>query len=245
MRKYLNLIIAVGILTIFVIFFGSKPPLAHSGCQDEICLYFPLIYVPAPPVDIINTHFGMHKGGCNLAGDVFNPGNDPVYSVSVSAEFYDSDGDLIGILSPSPALVATLPGESNPFETPYSFSYQCPSNVDVDIKITSWSLTAPFDYRPVTVISENVDSSGCFPTPGGCLPTEATFFGEIRNDQPVTLANIKLIVKPGSQSYYGVASLSKTTLRPGEVTTYSYFLYDPYGLPISSDFDAQGQGSES
>ena len=162
-------------------------------------------------------------------GLVKNNGSATVYDVNIRIEFY-LGSTLVDTMTDTTTLPATFPGDTGPFVW-----YTNISSYDFDkisARITSWKLDRQPVPLPITVVSKFLGA-------GSWAILEE--HGEIRNDQTVTLKNIKVVVSEGGQLNLAIANLGKTTLAPGETTTYIGYISWPY--PIGNpDYTVWAQG---
>lgn len=204
----------------------APPAVLQQSCLQTYCIYFPIIG-DQPPVKVQTADYFTPKSGPILvAGLIKNYGSETIYGARITAELYLSSS-LVETITGTTLLPATFSGGTNPFIL-YTNSYY--DDYTLSAQITSWTTDQQPESLPLTVLSKN--ASGSME-----ILTES---GEIRNDQPVTLANIQVVVD-GSVSRYTAAILGKNMLAPGETTTYQVTLYYPSNLP-GRDFSIWAQG---
>jgi hypothetical protein len=192
-------------------------------------MFMPLIHKAPLSVKVAwSTAYSDGAGNQYIGGSIVNESEVTVYSVQITARLYNEYGHLIGVYMGNPALAATFPGMSNPFDifigevAPYSY------DLDLD-----WSIESPVgsEYQPVTVVSQDVIDQCPF----------VIIQGQIRNDQADTLQGIQVIVLPGDRGIYNYAEVSSDSLAPGETTLYSDQQYYPAGI-CPTVFSVLGQG---
>jgi hypothetical protein len=204
----------------------DHPAALQQNCLQASCAYLPFVG-DQPPVTILNAYYFTPKYPPILvAGLIKNHGNETVYDVNITAELY-LGSSLVETITGTTSLPATFPGGTNPFVLSTNSIYD---NYTLSAWITSWTADQQPESLPLTVVSKNASGSMD-------ILTES---GEIRNDQPVTLENIQVVVD-GALSWYAAAHPGKNVLAPGEMTTYQVTLFYPSNLP-GGDFTVWALG---
>lgn len=231
--KRICLILAFSTIALVVMAHGLKLVRAQSDCGDEHCIYLPLIIKPPPPVRIASSWLTSGRAGdVYVWGQIENVTSVTVYSVTLGANLYDNADNLLGTYTGTTVLVATFPGELNPYLIGTDL-WEWESDADhYDLSITSWSTSSPFEYKPVTVVSQEV--TGSWPA--------IEVSGEIRNDYSQTLHSIRVLVE--YTDVYGFydfqrAYVSEVNLAPGETAGYSILIFYSPPLDVVS---VRGQG---
>jgi len=206
----------------------DQPAAPQQSCLEANCIYIPLLVRYIPNLEVTGASYEQLKyGGIVVSGRIKNNGAITVYNVRVAADIY-YDSHLMETITGTTLLPAILPGNSDIFKMGSDLDV-----VDrVSARIISWELLPYRQYLPLTVVSKVVTM---------CMLSMLTESGEIRNDQSVTLTNIVAEVSDGPYGNWNVASLGKTTLAPGETTTYTAGFYFPSNI-LCEDFSVVAYG---
>lgn len=205
----------------------SQPAALQQSCPEANCSYIPLLVGYIPRLEVTYVYYEQLKyGGIAVSGAIKNNGAITVTNVRVAADLY-YDSRLYETITGTTKLPAILPDHSEIFEMTSDLFAD-----EVSARIISWEVGPYRQYLPLTVVSKYVTM---------CMLSMLTESGEIRNDQSVTLTNIVAEVSDGPYSDWHVASLGKTTLAPGETTTYSAGFYFPSNI-LCEDFSVVAYG---
>jgi len=138
--------------------------------------YLPVVQTPGP---FIASSKGLilTSGTVEVVGEVVNPGAPPICYATIALRFYNAADQLVATDSGSTYLTATISGQPNPFKTVLS---NAPADIDYYRTSLSWS-SCFSQYRTITVLSQQVRKN---PDP--------EVFGEIRNDNTVTVSSIDI-----------------------------------------------------
>jgi len=231
MKLMLKPLIAIGLIAIlaFTVVIGFDVAMAQSECPSAHCIYLPLISKAKPPVFLQWRTLGYRVGGdYYITGELHTDPSvttRPVYDVQVDVYINDE-----WHASTSPLLNAIFPGHPVPISPVTIPSYS------VDPRITSWSFLSTIDYQPTTVVSINVDS--------GFIISRVS--GEVRNDNSEVMHSIRVVAWSLDQCSFTTpvyATLEKTSLSPGETTSYSVELWaEAYCPGTITTAEVVGQG---
>ena len=216
----------IALILLIVIGIGESRTSAKSKAGN----IFYLPFVSKSPVVRIDEAYVFHgKGYWFVAGKVTNLSNKTVYDVNLTASLF-LDGQLVEVITGTTGLPATFPWSSNPFKIfPPDDLFSEGISVHVDAK--SWSFEHDPEYLPLTVLSKNFS--------GG--PDIGHLDGEIRNDNPVPVSSIEIMVYPDVE-FFIHATPDKTSLAPGKVSAYTTWLYYPGSLD-SESYTVLAQGA--
>jgi hypothetical protein len=216
----------IALLMLIVLGIGGSQTFANP--VNGNIFYLPI--VSKSPVVRIDEAYVFHgKGYWFVAGKVTNLSNKTVYDVNLTASLFSND-QLVEVITGTTGLPATFPGSSNLFKIfPPDDLFSEGISVLVDAK--SWSSEHDPEYVPLTILLKNFS--------GG--PEIGHLDGEIRNDNPVPVSSIEIMVYP-DVDFFIYASPEKTSLAPGEESTYTTWLYFP-GFPESETFTVSAQGA--
>jgi len=171
--------------------------------------YLPMMQAASPFI-ASSSGFVLTSGTAEVVGEVVNPGTTPICYASIAVRFYNAADQLVATDDGSTYLTATLPGQPNPFKTVLS---NAPEDIDYYQTSLSWS-TCYSQYRSITVLSQQVRKN---PDP--------EVFGEIRNDNAVTISGIDVGVtyydNTGKVVYTDWDFPTPYTLAPGGSGIYS------------------------
>jgi hypothetical protein len=158
---------------------GSTSASIPAACTGAHCVYLPLVVTPelvtVSDVQLEGTRFE----GVAISGEVLATTSTAVYSVTLEVRTYGRSGNLISTTTGRPALVATLPGQPNPFY----FGTGATDEDDparFDIRVSGFSRTHPRTFLPVTV---NITS---YEYVGGLI----LLSGTLTNESALPLENI-------------------------------------------------------
>jgi hypothetical protein len=160
----------------------ALPP--PTATPEHTNAYLPLVRGPSPFI-ASSSGLVLTSGTVEIVGEVVNPGTTPVCYATIALRFYNAADQLVATDSTSTYMNATLPGQPNPFK---SELYNAPANIAYYQPSLSWSKCFS-TYHPITVLSQQVRKR---PDP--------EVFGEIRNDNAVTINSIDVAV-----TYYNAA----------------------------------------
>jgi len=156
-----------------------------------------------------------------VRGNVMNTGIQPVYDVTVQADFFDNSGRFVISSTGHTVFTPTLSMQRNPFEVgsmPVKFEYIG----GYTTRIISWTKGSSSEFLPLTVVYSNTTGSS-----GYDLSVVALF----RNDNPVVLKNVVLYAWSLDQYFPFGTSRLKDPIAPGETISYTKDIF--YGsLPI-------------
>jgi hypothetical protein len=200
--------------------------------------YLPVLLSPRP-AEVVVTAKGEDIGYPTyyyVYGEVRNLMQAPLYSVSVGIEVTIYPYEPLGnspalpyteIVQVTPALTATLPGQSNPFA--YGLLLGKASATIGEAHLGSWKFNSENGegYAPLTVIDWFYQ--------GGSVS------GMVRNDASLALHNNRVVVASPDKCAWQEANLDSATLQPGEETS---FHLSPYSAACASgDLVIVGQGA--
>jgi hypothetical protein len=157
------------------------PSPQYSYAQSaKYTAYLPLVRRGAPIVTVRSQRGFFDGTDYRIVGEVVNRSTEPGYDTQVTARFYDARDRLIAVGDGRTFLSRVAVGEVTPFEITLA---NAPTNIQryrltVATQSRTWTT-----YQPLTIISQQVrDNYG------------AEVFGELQNDQPLTLTNIYVAV---------------------------------------------------
>lgn len=218
-RKSFPLHLSLNIVLLVVLLFTpSSSSAITTSCPDNYCLYLPYVNSPKP-VKIMQTKATRSiSGQFRVIGNVATTLDLPVEEVILELKGYDLRTGLLGVITGTTVLTATLPGQLNPFDmnTPFDagevYSYS--------VEVVGWN--------------SNPDTILCAPTLVA-TDTHWSFTGidvvtTIRNDSPQTLSNVQSIAW-ALDTASGLSLIPVTdSLLPGETMTFASFVYGYYPL---------------
>jgi hypothetical protein len=216
---------------LLLISIGIGGDLSFAQSTDSNLVYLPIVY--QPPVvrlDDPQLFVGKYCEG-SVVGKVTNLSNQTVYDVNLTASLF-LDSELVEVITGTTGLPATFSYDFNLFMLyPENFDYFCGDGFSVEVTVDSWSFEHDPEYLPLTVLSKI--------RTGGHEIGELS--GEIRNDNPVPVTSIEMMVYPDTY-FLTFATPDKTSLAPGEITTYTAGLYYP-GFSSGEDYTVWAQGA--
>jgi len=136
--------------------------------------YLPVVKTPGPFI-ASSSGLVLTSGTVEVVGEVVNPGAPPICYATIALRFYNAADQLVATDSGSTYLDATISGQPNPFK---AVLYNAPADIDYYRTALSWS-SCFSQYHTITVLSQQVRKN---PDP--------EVFGEIRNDNAVTVRSI-------------------------------------------------------
>lgn len=211
-------------LLLIVIGIGRGLAFAQSKVSNSI--YLPDVHKPlVVRVDEASEYNGKYTN--YAVGKVTNLSNKTVYDVSLAVNLF-SNGQLVEIITGTTILPATFPSDSNLFKIHIGNVYSYDER-SISVDVDSWSFEHDPEYLPLTVLSKYFI--------GGRQIGYLT--GEIRNDNPVPVTSIQMMVYPEA-SFFVFATPDKTSLAPGEITVYQTGLYVRWPEPEPFTVWAQG-----
>ena len=207
-------------LACLVLIFAVAGFLAPGGVESQgqagatKTIYLPIVSKQAPPQNQ-TVHIGSSRSYTEgstryVVGEVINGTGKSVYHVEVTAKFYDGANSLLAVEDSYTMLTETLPGQTNPFELNL---FGAPSTTTwYDLSLT-WKTSSLLDYRPVTVLSQQLRRNG-----------RVEVFGEVRNSQTQELRGIEVAVtfydSAGNVVETAAAYANETRLAPGATSPY-------------------------
>jgi hypothetical protein len=147
-----------------------------------------------------------------VRGNVMNIGDRTVYDVTIQADFFDYNGQLVISSTAPTAFTPTVSMQRNPFEVDTFMSGD--PVADCKAKIVSWSKESSVDFLPLTVVYSDPQSSS------GIV---------FRNDNSVPLKDVIVYAWSLDQYYSFSTSPLKDPIAPGETITYTKQI--EFGIP--------------
>jgi hypothetical protein len=170
---------------------GTTAASAPAACTQAHCVYLPLVSTPER-ISISDVEVqGTRYDGLVIVGEVSVTTSTPVYSVTLEVRSYDTQGNLLAtVTEANPRLVATLPGQPNPFY----FGIGVTDDQDfarAEVRVSGYSRTHPHTFLPVTVNITSYDYRG------GTI----SLAGTLTNEYGVTVEDIRGVAwtKEGDQ----------------------------------------------
>lgn len=167
---------------------------------------------PLPKTVFVRDHRSVRRGSAmEIVGEVTNGSASPVYNATVSAAFYDSQGNLLGASESAAFLPQTLPTQNNPFKVRLANAPASVSSYELALR---WDELTPSGFDRVTIVSAEVESE-----------QGITVRGELRNDGSSPITDIVLAL-----SFYDAAGhvldtyggrADSDTLAPGATTAFT------------------------
>ncbi len=207
---------------------GSAAKLPRSSeqtaCQAAACIFLPLLpYTPIPPVEIIAQNPGCTRNSLyQMRGEIIATRDIPVYDVTIEAQIYDWNNQLVGTAGTTTVLTATLPGQLNPFEIITNISCLIEGLHNVTM-IAGWDPASAVTYAPL--------SADIFPKLNPGDPVYQVW-ARIQNDGAVPLENVKAIIWSLEQGNGLIATNIADSMAPGEVITMTQ---EFYSVPVAID----------
>lgn len=224
-----RLAFSVACMLLVVTALWGNPTFAQPAASHT--LHLPIVHKPLV-VRLDKAGYFQSKGYWFVAGQVTNLSNQTVYDLHLTAQLF-VDGQLAEVITGTTILPATFPSGANLFtlhpQDPYSYNEDL---LTIQVDVDSWSFEHNPEYLPLTVLSKHCS----------CGNDLGYLTGEIRNDNPVPVVDIRLMSYPDI-SFASGASLLIRSLAPGETAPYSIFLYRP-GPGTGDDFTVWAQGAK-
>ena len=142
---------------------------------------------PLPNAVFVRDHRSITRGSdLQVVGEVANGSASPVYNVTVSAAFFDKDGNLLGASEGQAMLPQTLPTQNNPFKITLSNAPASVSSYELALR---WDDLVTQGFDRITLVNSDVSTE----------PT-LSITGEVRNDGSSSMSNVVV-----SASFYDAA----------------------------------------
>lgn len=204
-----------------------------AAAQPTARVWLPLIIGVPSPVEVVVTANGVHCMDCYpsysyVLGHLRTLPDAPASSVTLSVELtiwpYDSGTEatrssFTQVVTFTPALTVTLPGQLNPFEY-VVVNGKGFTSVSSDVRVASVTYQPP--ETPAVALTI-VQSSR--------LGTQLT--GEARNDSSRSLSSLRVVAVGPHLCGWRLATLEATQLAPGATTPFSLDYYcssDPVAI---------------
>ncbi|MDW8099810.1 MAG: FxLYD domain-containing protein [Anaerolineae bacterium] len=186
-----------------------------------------------PPVlgdVIVRSHRSYRVGNALVVvGEVLNRGTADVYSVTLSAAFYDADGRLIATQVGATLLPWTGPGQTNPFRLEMANAPGTIKRYELSLR---WDDVSVLDFVRLTLVSQEVRR------------IERVVAGQVRNDHPFPVTGIQI-----AATFYDIRGnvleairgiVETETIAPGATANYTIQVAEPE-LPFER-LEVQVQG---
>lgn len=192
------------LLVILVANLQWEPAPVKSAAPIQI--FLPNIRNTIPVVISESNCQTLKDGSHEVWGNVMNISDQTVYDVTIQADFYDYNGQVITSTGHT-VFTPTVSMQRNPFETGPGVFVQ--DLIDCTAKIVSWTRESSTEFLPLTAVYTDTQISN----------TVSVLF---RNDNQVPLKNVRAFVWSLDQYYpfIGTAPLSNP-VAPGETITYT------------------------
>jgi len=205
-----------------------------GGSTQDHQVFLPLVSVNvyAPPMKIVDTAVGRMKyGGYVLEANLQNQGPDPVYDVSVRADFFTEQGQWLTAYTGTALLPATFPGHFNAVDFRTGIDDSLYPNIGFELRVISWTLERSAIYWPLTVIDFHAYASD----------TDVIVQAAFRNDSPYPLQDVRTLVWEVHQ-FNGLSSEHVTgAIGVGETFTQTWVLWNIYESRLPG-IKIEGQG---
>ncbi len=201
-RKLIVLAIVFGaaVLSVVLVKHGAS---AHTSYYQ----YLPIV-AASPPVyvsQVVNAP--SLGGGLRVTGEVETLGTNPVYSVTLELRVYDLSSQLIGVFYEKTALLATFPGQPNPFE----FHAPVFEWVWFEVNLFSWESSIEQNIAQVTVTNIEITYDA----------NDAVSVTTIRNDNAQPLSNVQGVAWTLRQGNFISPVLVTNYLPPGATAVFT------------------------
>lgn len=206
----------------------SAPPVVRPSVAGPNLVYLPLMRKdPLPPsappanaVTVRSSRTFIESNSRTVLGEVINTLPVTIYAVELQIDVYDANSQKIGSFTDFTAPAGIAPGEVAPFRS-ISGSATLPY-ARYEVKVVSYSTTNIFNYRPLTIVSQQVDDSS---TGSG-----ARVSGELRNDSGAVLIGSQVEVTfydvAGNVIEVGRGPAERNRIEPGGTSAYFVYTYN-------------------
>jgi hypothetical protein len=192
---------------------GTSAASTPAACTGGNCVYLPLDITPELLIISnveINQPPSRFEDDLYIEGELSATTGTAVYSVTLEVRSYDSQGTLLAAVTGSPKLVATLPGQPNPFYFWLGIN-EVYGLARYDVRVLELSRTHPRTFLPVRVTVTSYEHDG----------QKLNLAGTLTNDNAVPLENIRGVAWSRRGDQEPTTSTFAPQLAPFETITFS------------------------
>lgn len=180
---------------------------------------------------VVRSHRSYRVGNTLIVvGEVLNRGTADVYSVTLSAAFYDADGRLIATQIGSTLLPWTGPGLTNPFRLEVVNAPGTIRRYELSLR---WDDVSVLDFVRLTLVSQEVRRK-----------EGVVVAGQVRNDHPFPVTGIQVAATfydtRGNVVEAARGTVEAETIAPGTTANYTIQIAEPE--PPFDRLEVQVQG---